>query len=175
MPRWQNGLTDTLVPSLISQLTAENETYRRLGVGSLLGDVLDRFTYATKPTVQKMALYGTHDTTIAAMLATLDIFDKQWPRFTSNITYELFKAQRGGVLSFFGRDKYYVRMRYNNAVMKLPGTRSLECEINVGCQANGKHWDKDASFCTLEAFRDIVEKVRPSNWVEECRVLGISP
>jgi|SRR5579862_4900478 len=98
----------------------ENETYRRLGVGALLGDVLDRFNYATKPTHQKMALYGTHDTTIAALLATLDTFDKQWPNFTSNITFELFKAQRGGFLSF-GRGQYFVRMRYNSKVVKLPG------------------------------------------------------
>jgi acid phosphatase len=114
---WYNGYLGTAHKVLI----AENETYRRLGIGSLLGDVLDRFTYATKPTAQRMALYGTHDTTIAAMLATLGVFDMKWPCFTSNITYELFKAQRGGILSLLGKDQYFVRMRYNSKVVTLPG------------------------------------------------------
>jgi hypothetical protein len=75
-----------------------------------------------------MALYGTHDTTIAALLSTLGVFDNRWPHFTSNITFELFKAQRGGLLSFLpgwvaGRGgEYFVRMRYNQSVVKLPGT-----------------------------------------------------
>jgi acid phosphatase len=68
-----------------------------------------------------MALYGTHDTTIAAILATLGVFEKHWPHFTSNITFELFKAQRGGLLSFLRRDEYFVRVRYNQNIVSLPG------------------------------------------------------
>ena len=124
-PLSQNGSTDTSVFPLLYPLILENETYRRLGVGSLLGDVLDRFTYAsTKSTAQKMALYGTHDTTIAAILATLGVFDKRWPNFTSNITFELFKTQSGGLFSF-SRSKYFVRMRYNQTVVMLPGMHSV--------------------------------------------------
>jgi len=73
-----------------------------------------------------MALYGTHDTTIAALLATLGVFDKRWPCFTSNITLELFKEKNNGFSSLFNRifggDEYFVRMRYNHQVMMLPGT-----------------------------------------------------
>ena len=105
----------------------ENETYRRLGVGLLLGDILDRFNCATKiSAIQKIALYGTHDTTISALLATFGVFDKRWPCFTSNITFELFKRQKpGGILSFFMRDEYFVRIRYNKDVLLLPGIRPL--------------------------------------------------
>ena len=121
MPPSQNGSMDILVP-LTNPINLENETYRRLGVGPILGDVIDRFTYAsTHKSPQKMALYGTHDTTVAAILAPLDVFDNRWPYFTSNITFELFKAQRGGFLSFFQGDKYFVRMRYNEKVLSLPG------------------------------------------------------
>ena len=85
--------------------------------------MLDRFTYAAKtPSPQKMALYGTHDTTIGALLSTLGVFDNRWPCFTSNITLELFKGQQtGGLLSFLRRDQYFVRMRYNRKVVSLPG------------------------------------------------------
>ena len=50
-----------------------------------------------------MALYGTHDTTVAAILATLGVSDNRWPCFTSNITFELFKGRQrgGGIIKFF--------------------------------------------------------------------------
>jgi acid phosphatase len=142
----------------------ENETYRRLGVGPLLGDVIDRFTFATSNvSPQKMALYGTHDTTIAAILSTLDVYDGRWPCFTSNITFELFKGQRGGFLSFLKRDQYFVRMTYNHKVLSLPA-----------CKATGKHREGDETLCTLEAFKEVIEKVRPVDWSQECRVPGIT-
>jgi acid phosphatase len=113
----------------------ENETYRRLGVGPLLGDVIDRFTFAaTNTSSQKMALYGTHDTTIAALLATLGVFDHRWPCFTSNITFELFQEEErkpsglsARILGLFSKstrnpyDGYFVRMKYNRSVVSLPG------------------------------------------------------
>ena len=40
------------------------------------------------------------------------------------------------------------------------------------CKGKGKHREGDETFCTLDAFREIVEKVRPTNWKEECRVRG---
>jgi acid phosphatase len=68
-----------------------------------------------------MALYGTHDTTVAALLSTMGVFDGRWPCFTSNITLELFKAQNGGLLSLFKPARYFVRVRYNEKVVTLPG------------------------------------------------------
>jgi len=109
-----------------------------------------------------MALYGTHDTTIGAMLCTLGVFDSRWPAFTSNITFEMFKGPpaKGGFLGFLKRkEEFFVRMRYNHTVVTLPG-----------CKGKGKHREGDETFCTLDAFREIVEKVRPTNWKEECRV-----
>lgn len=76
-----------------------------------------------------MALYGTHDTTVAGILSTLGVFDNRWPCFTSNITFELFKGQQhGGLLSFLRRDKYFVRMRYNQKVVSLPGSTIDFCQ-----------------------------------------------
>jgi acid phosphatase len=72
-----------------------------------------------------MALYGTHDTTIGGILAIFGAFDNRWPHFTSSISFELFKAQQGGMLSFLKKDRYYVRMRYNQDVLKLPSMFSI--------------------------------------------------
>jgi acid phosphatase len=85
-----------------------------------------------------MALYGTHDTTIAALLATLDVFDNRWPCFTSNITFELFQEEEredsslsARFLRLFSsstREPFhgnFVRMKYNQTVVTLPGLSTL--------------------------------------------------
>jgi acid phosphatase len=52
---------------------------------------------------------------------------------------------------------YYVRLRYNDKVMQIPG-----------CKAPGKHLEGDTSFCTLDAFKSIVDKYTPKNWKAAC-------
>ncbi|KAJ4360347.1 uncharacterized protein N0V89_000909 [Didymosphaeria variabile] len=52
---------------------------------------------------------------------------------------------------------YYVRIRYNDRIMQVPG-----------CKPEGKHLDGDMTFCTLEAFKGIVDKYTPKNWKHAC-------
>jgi acid phosphatase len=52
---------------------------------------------------------------------------------------------------------YYVRIRYNDKIMQIPG-----------CKAEGKHLDGDTTFCTLEAFKSIVDQFTPKNWKSAC-------
>ncbi|THV86172.1 phosphoglycerate mutase-like protein [Aureobasidium pullulans] len=54
-------------------------------------------------------------------------------------------------------DGYYVRLRYNDRAMKVPG-----------CRPAGKHYGDDESLCTLEAFKGIVDKFTPKNWKQAC-------
>lgn len=55
-------------------------------------------------------------------------------------------------------DGYYVRLRYNDRVMSVPG-----------CRAAGKHYANDESICTLAAFKEVADKFTPKNWKKECR------
>ncbi|KAH7001878.1 histidine phosphatase superfamily [Ilyonectria destructans] len=55
-------------------------------------------------------------------------------------------------------DGYYVRLRYNDHPVTIPG-----------CKPTGKHLEGDESFCTLEAFKAIVDKFTPLNWKQQCR------
>ncbi|KAF2660019.1 phosphoglycerate mutase-like protein [Lophiostoma macrostomum CBS 122681] len=64
---------------------------------------------------------------------------------------ELTDAQRSKL------DDYYVRIRYNDEVMKVPG-----------CKLPDKHLEGDDSFCTLKAFKTIVDKYTPKNWKHAC-------
>lgn len=142
----------------------------------------------------RLGLSGCHDTTLAAVLASLGAFEgEQWPPYTSHIALELFRTkdrkdsafpdkgqieaalsntprpQKGWFAGLFGGntaerigeskgaagiarqgieklsekersklDGYYVRIRYNDKIMSVPG-----------CKPEGKHLEGDASFCTL--------------------------
>ncbi|KAM4055334.1 histidine phosphatase superfamily (branch 2) domain-containing protein [Hirsutella rhossiliensis] len=138
----------------------------------------------------RLGLSGCHDTTLAATLASLGAFETDnWPPFTSHVAIELFRradepnpssarswwpSLLGGAASppAIGRKPttnlsdaqrqaiqgYYVRIRYNDVPVTVPG-----------CRAPGKHLDGDESFCTLEAFKAIVDKFTPQNWKQQCR------
>ncbi|KAL6706045.1 hypothetical protein ACN47E_006147 [Coniothyrium glycines] len=53
--------------------------------------------------------------------------------------------------------EHFVRIRYNDKIMQVPG-----------CKAEGKHLAGDTTFCTLEAFKSIVDKYTPNNWKDAC-------
>ncbi|KAG9253943.1 histidine acid phosphatase [Emericellopsis atlantica] len=53
---------------------------------------------------------------------------------------------------------YYVRVRYNDEPVTIPG-----------CKQQGNHLEGDESFCTLAAFKSIVDKFTPVDWRQQCR------
>jgi acid phosphatase len=54
--------------------------------------------------------------------------------------------------------KHYVRIRYNDVPVRIPG-----------CAAKPEnHLPGDDTFCTLDAFKEIVDKFTPQNWKYEC-------
>jgi acid phosphatase len=54
--------------------------------------------------------------------------------------------------------KHYVRIRYNDRPVRIPG-----------CAAKAEnHLPGDETFCTLDAFKEIVDKFTPKNWQSEC-------
>lgn len=151
---------------------SQSSEYRRLGVGSLLGDIVDRMGKTAKDNAEKegrlkVALMGCHDTTLAGLLASLGAFDDKWPPFTSSIAFEMFRKKEAAQgqsmwakLTGLGKpkdDDYYVRLRYNEAPV-----------VVKGCRKPGNHLEGDESFCTFAAFKEIIAKTRPKDWQKEC-------
>ncbi|KAK2013218.1 histidine acid phosphatase [Colletotrichum eremochloae] len=66
---------------------------------------------------------------------------------------ELTDAEKGKL------DGYYVRLRYNDTPVTIPG-----------CKTPGNHLENDESFCTLAAFKSIVDKYTPVSWRDQCRM-----
>ncbi|KZF24016.1 histidine acid phosphatase-like protein [Xylona heveae TC161] len=53
---------------------------------------------------------------------------------------------------------YFVRVRYNDHPVTIPG-----------CRKPGSHLEGDESFCTLEAFKAIVDRFTPDQWKSACQ------
>jgi acid phosphatase len=94
----------------------ENLEYRTLGIGALMGDLVERMTASIEHSgltvhevggedgrmglgrggenIIKFAMSGCHDTTLAAVLSSLGAFGgESWPPFTSHIALELFRKR----------------------------------------------------------------------------------
>lgn len=86
----------------------ENEEYRKVGIGPLVGDIVGRMLGAMESNggrknlgaanegveegdKVRFALSGCHDTTLAGLLCSYGAFDNKWPPYTSHISIELFR------------------------------------------------------------------------------------
>ncbi|OSD08745.1 phosphoglycerate mutase-like protein [Trametes coccinea BRFM310] len=178
----EKGVIDLIEKAVVTEWFAGCETpstldrteeVRRLGMGPLLSDLSEKMQAKAEkggidPT--KILIHSTHDTCLAGLSNTLDIFDEKWPAFTAAITFELFKKRATNarpaspwqnVLSLLGRSQdnteHYVRVRYQNQNKPLPH-----------CAEEGKHLPGSPEFCTLAAFRERVQELTPDDWEAEC-------
>lgn len=90
----------------------ENQEYRKVGIGPLVGDIVRRMLGAMESNggsknlgaangaanegfeegdKVRFALSGCHDTTLAGLLSSYGVFDNKWPPYTSHIAIELFR------------------------------------------------------------------------------------
>lgn len=54
-------------------------------------------------------------------------------------------------------EPYYVRIRYNDKVMKIPA-----------CAKPGNNYEGDETLCTFEAFKRVADSFTPKNWKVQC-------
>ncbi|KAJ7637137.1 histidine phosphatase superfamily [Roridomyces roridus] len=168
------AVVDVIEQAVVNEWFAGYKTQevRRLGMGPLLADLSQKMQRKVERGAEdplKILIHSTHDTALAAMCATLDVFDEKWPAFTAAITFELFKktpptARQSYLQAIFSSPfktsaapEYFVRMRYQNKNMALPV-----------CAEEGKHLDGHPEICTLAAFRDRVKELTPVDWDAEC-------
>lgn len=104
----------------------ESNEYRTVGIGGLAGDIVARMVGSVEKSGNdgllevggeggslgagrggekdiKFGLSGCHDTTLAAILASLGCFQgEKWPPYTSHIAFELFRETNAGRKSVNG-------------------------------------------------------------------------
>ena len=76
------------------------------------------------------------------------VFDGHWPPYASNIVFELLESKEKPA-------DHYVRMIYNQNVLKLPR-----------CAPDAK---ENGTLCPFDKFQEIAKLVTPVNYVEECK------
>ncbi|EIW77222.1 phosphoglycerate mutase-like protein [Coniophora puteana RWD-64-598 SS2] len=147
------------------------EEARKLAMGPLLTELSRKMQdmVVAPEDAPKLLVHSTHDSGIAALLNTLDVYDQRWPLFTAHITFELFKkaapVEKPGVLqtvmNFWKAkaldDEHYVRLRYDNKNLAMPF-----------CAGEGEHLPGAPEFCTLSAFQKRVRELMPGDWKAEC-------
>ncbi|KIK94541.1 hypothetical protein PAXRUDRAFT_33465 [Paxillus rubicundulus Ve08.2h10] len=172
-PFWDPEVINLIETAVSDEwFTIKSEEGRRLGMGRLLAEVSTKMQNKiekAKADPLKILVYSTHDSALAALCNTFDVFDDKWPPFTSSVTFELFKKQSrpewrsslqillGGLWKSHSEEEHYVRMRYKNKNMILPI-----------CAEDGKHLPGSPEFCTFSTFRQRVKELTPVNWTAEC-------
>jgi len=155
----------------------KTEEVRRLGMGRLFADLSHKMRDRANTAMlssddaepPKILVHSTHDTALAALCSSLDVFDERWPPFTASVTFELFTRQEAqsqpsylqSIMSLFSKPRqtpeHYVRMRYLNRTLPLPM-----------CAEEGKHLPGSPEFCTLTAFLERIKELTPEDWEAEC-------
>ncbi|KDR72600.1 hypothetical protein GALMADRAFT_252751 [Galerina marginata CBS 339.88] len=156
----------------------KTEEVRRLGMGRLLADVLSKTQHKVERSESdplKILVHSTHDTAIAALCSTFDVYDEKWPAFTASITFELFKKKGpesqpsisqtvlSRLGSFTASPQHYIRMRFQNKDLVLPM-----------CAQEGQHLEGHPEFCTFATFKARVKELTPVDWDSECLPAGRS-
>ncbi|OBZ78072.1 putative acyl-CoA synthetase YngI [Grifola frondosa] len=174
----QKGVIDVIEKAVVQEWFAGCETpglnTRNARNGSLLSDLSRKMGLKAEKGEDdplKILVHNTHDTCLAGLCNTLDIFDEKWPAFTSSVTFELFKKRQQDespsstswqtILTPFKRPnnptEHYVRIRYQNKNKPIPF-----------CAGEGRHLPGSPEFCTLTAFRERVLELTPVDWEAEC-------
>nr|pir protein B0361.7 [imported] - Caenorhabditis elegans [Caenorhabditis elegans] len=155
-PSWMNSSIFERVDQLyneVSQLEFHTDTLRRLRGGTLLEEIFHRFSDKASGSLGKEAkfyAYSAHDSTIAALLATLGVFYDIYPKYATCLLIEMHKL---------ANETRLIRVFHKN---ETDIDRLIEYSI-PGCD----------DPCTLQKLGDDLKKYFPEDWEAECVIISI--
>lgn len=103
----------------------------------------DKISPPTTNTESRVTIYSAHDSTLAGLLAAMNVTDWEVPEFTSRITFELFGPENNAVKG--SQENHYVRVKYSS---------NSEKELVIG---NCEH-----AFCKMSNFMKSIKDRRKS-------------
>jgi hypothetical protein len=126
---------------------------KRLRGGPIVGDMLLNFERLVNENIRrtyrnpkaKLYLYSGHDSTIATILGTLNVFERQIPPYSSAVIFELHREKD----TVEKPGEYFVEIYFRNETTRPP----YKLEIPQCGQP-----------CTLEAFRTLYQDVIIYDW-----------
>lgn len=131
------------------QLSTITPEMGRLKVGFLIKEIFDRFFHKIEGDLnpdRSIWIYSAHDSTIANVLNTLQLFEPHFPPYTATILFELYQTD----------SDYYVQIFYKNTT-----TEELK-PLNI---------PRCGPKCSLGQLNRIYETILPTRDFEtECRL-----
>lgn len=120
---------------------------RRLKAGPLIGQItkhLEKKSRGKLTPDRKLWIYSAHDTTVAAVLMALNLYNSAPPPYTAAIIFELRKNSA---------NEHFVSLYYRNTTDQPPYELVLP-----GC----------LFYCPLDQFILLTKPVVPDDWQSEC-------
>lgn len=115
---------------------------------------------------KKFVLFSAHDTTVAATLAAMGVFDGKYPPYNSTLIWELWQNTSSPTSSDAQKQatrpsmNTFVRVLYNDVALTLPGCGSPDCEFGSYVRAT-----KDVTIFGGDAQRETECLVGPKRYL----------
>ena len=100
--------------------------------------VVNQIEACLDPSVEhaKLSVYSGHDTSLLPVLNALGVDDGSWPKFASNLIFELYRGDsldrtRGDGDATASSSEFYVRVTYNDVPRALLGCGSFLCPLGT--------------------------------------------
>uniref|UniRef100_A0A0K8SPS6 acid phosphatase n=2 Tax=Lygus hesperus TaxID=30085 RepID=A0A0K8SPS6_LYGHE len=156
LPDWVKEVypNPMIEPTVLSFVVPTNTTdMKRLRGGPFIKEIINNFWNKVQgkmdPPTQNVSMYSAHDTTISAVLNSMDVFNWLPPPFATLVLFELRKKRDG---------ERVVAVWYKNVTDAEPTLLQLpDCN----------------EVCPLSRFEKILKPVIPDNWEEECNQIPI--
>ena len=149
LPAWTNSIFPDGKFKELRDLSFTVDTLtdelKRLKGGPLVKEMIQHFDEVRQnKTDMKVYMYSAHDTTVAPLLHTLNVFNSLAPPYASLVLVELLE-----------REGLHVKLSYHNESGRPPYSLSLP-----GCE----------ELCPLERFRSLTAQFIPGDILTECGV-----
>ncbi|KAI5713220.1 hypothetical protein M8J76_003193 [Diaphorina citri] len=150
LPEWTHPIYPEplrTVAAFSFAIPARTPALKRLKAGPLVEDIVKHMVAKSKDKLKKKKIwiYSAHDTTVANLLNTLNIFDLHCPPYTAAVMIELHQKD----------DEYYVNILYKNSTSVPPYQLSIP-----GCDFD----------CPLDDFVSLTQDVvlTDTQWEVAC-------
>ncbi|XP_050526684.1 prostatic acid phosphatase-like isoform X2 [Daktulosphaira vitifoliae] len=152
LPNW----TESVYPDKlqeVAELSFKLQTYtpllKKLNYGMLIKEIVNHMELKSNNTLipdRKLWVYSAHDTIIAGILNTLNVYDGKLPAYASTVLFELRKMKNSK--TFVVTVSYKNSSNHEPYLLQIPGCDSVACE--------------------LSQFSKAVSPYTSINWYKEC-------
>lgn len=161
LPNWVNDTVFERLQKIRAHsftLMFETEELAKFKGGPLLKEMISNMNAKKLGTINtKLFMYSGHDTTLAALMHSLKVFNNISPPYTACLIMELHQKTDG---------EYFIRLLYKNSTTNLNNYMKEPHLLTIpGCTTN----------CPYTKFLELTQNSVPVDWVQECQLNESKP